>query len=128
MNTIDVNVIGVCSTTLATVRVTGASDVAGALYTAQQIIQDHPQIDAADIVKLECQGVIYSKFIFSIQIWSDYLGKEYYVDGYVLAENPLIARNVAQVQASAIIDNVESKSYKLKLVGISLQPVVEVVI
>lgn len=127
MNTINVNVIGVCNTVLATVKVENAPDVAGALYSAQLIIQDHPQIDAADIVKLECEGVIYSKYIFSIQLWSKYLGKEFFVDGYVLAENPLIARNVAQVQANAIVGNPESKQYQLELMGLSLQPIFEVV-
>ncbi len=43
----------------------------------------------------------------------------------VLADNPVRARNFAQVQANAIIDEPDNRKSKIELMGVSVQPILE---
>jgi len=126
MNIFKVTVYGVCRTVLGHYQVMNESKDEAMYIATQMLLSDG--VDFKDVVSMETDDKVYNKYIFCIQVYSDRLDKEYYVDGLLLADEPQRARNFAQLQANAIVDEAANKKFALKIMGISVQPVLEVVI
>jgi hypothetical protein len=126
MSTFKLTVYGVCRSVMGHYVVEN-SDKDEAMYIATQMLLADG-IDLKDVVTIETEDKVYSKYIFCIQVYSELLDKEYYVDGCLLADEPQRARNFAQIHANAIINETDNKRLKVKLMGVSIQPILEVVI
>jgi len=126
MNIHKITVYGVCRTVLGHYQVMSESKDE-AMFTANELLMADG-VDMKDVVSLEADGQVYNKFIYCIQVYSGKLNKEYFVDGYLLADNAQRARNFAQLQANAIVDETANRGHKLKVMGIGVQPIFEVVI
>jgi len=126
MNPFKMTVYGVCRSVMGHYVVENSNKDEAMFIATQMLLADG--IDLKDVVTIETDDTVYSKYIFCIQIYSELLDKEYYVDGCLLADEPQRARNFAQIQANAIINETDNQRLKVKLMGIGVQPVLEVVI
>jgi hypothetical protein len=126
MNIFEIVVYGVCRTIIGHYKVTNSSKEEAMFVATKMLLSDG--VDMKDVVSLEADGQVYNKFIYCIQVYSGKLDKEYFVDGYLLADNAQRARNFAQLQANAIVDETANRGHKLKVMGIGVQPIFEVVI
>lgn len=126
MSVSTVNVFGKGREVLCVVTVHGAKDLSEVMEIAvAKLIEE--KFDPVEIITMETGDVVYSKFLYSIQVHSSKLESEYLIDGYVMADNPLRARNYGTIIANAVVDLPDNAKWGLKLIGVSVQPFMELV-
>lgn len=126
MNIFEIVVYGVCRTIIGHYKVTNSSKEEAMFVATQMLLSDG--VDIKDVVSIETSDMVYSKFAYSVQIYSTMHDREFIVDGCLLADEPQRARNFAQLQANAIVDETDNRKFGLKVMGVSVQPILEVVI